>query len=115
MKGKKVAVIEGTTSIHSVNMLGARTVVVSSKEEALSRLRSKGLNKVDAFVYDMPGISVLARKNNDMKATGILFSEQNYGIAMPQGSPYRERINIALLRVLKNNYQKIYKDHFQNL
>ena len=37
-----------------------------------------------------------------VKVVGLLFEEQNYGIAIQVGSPYREEINIALLKLIES-------------
>lgn len=108
LKNKRVCVIKGTTSVDAVKEYGARIAIVSDKEEALRLIRN---HKADAFVYDLPGIATLAKNNDDMQAVGVLFDRQDYGIAMSRGSPYRKRINIAILKVLKEDYEKIYKKY----
>jgi ABC-type amino acid transport substrate-binding protein len=66
---------------------------------------SKGLaalenGEIDAFVYDKPILRYLVSREYQ----GILnvlprsFFEQNYAIALPQGSKLREPLNRALLR-----------------
>ena len=44
---------------------------------------------------------------------GEVFQKQSYGIALPNGSPYRERINRALLQLKeKGVYQDVYDSWF---
>ena len=47
-------------------------------------------------------------KSGKVKVVGLLFEEQNYGIALQVSSPYREKINIALLKLIESGaYQEI--------
>ena len=44
---------------------------------------------------------------------GLIFQEQSYGIALQVGSPLREAINIALLRLVENgSYKEIHDRWF---
>jgi polar amino acid transport system substrate-binding protein len=59
-----------------------------------------GEGKVDAFIYDAPLLRYLIKQ----KFKGVVdlvpgtFLRQDYGFAMPEGSPLREPINRVLLQ-----------------
>jgi ABC-type amino acid transport substrate-binding protein len=112
LKSHTVCVIKGTTSVGSVQALGARTILVKDELEAVELIRGR---KADAFVYDLPGVAALAKSNEDMQAVNVLFDKQDYGIAMRQGSPYREPLNIAILKVMKDDYAEIYEKYLGTL
>ncbi|APH72291.1 ABC transporter substrate-binding protein [Aquibium oceanicum] len=59
--------------------------------------------RIDVFVYDKPLLQYLAADMDDGE-TEVLsgtFGRQDYGIALPQGSPMREAVNNALLTFLE--------------
>jgi len=48
-----------------------------------------------------------------VRVVGPIFQEEDYGIALPTGSPLREQINAALLRLKSSGrYDKIYEKWF---
>ena len=54
---------------------------------------------VDALVYDAPPLLHYAngRGKDKVLVVGKIFAPQDYAIALPQGSSWRERINRAVL------------------
>ncbi len=61
-------------------------------------------NKADAVVYDMPVLQYFEtnRVRGQAKVVGGTFHTENYGIALPDNSPLRDRIDDALLRIREN-------------
>lgn len=59
---------------------------------------SKG--EIDAFVYDAPIMRYLLNKEFQgvIQVIQNTFSRQDYGIALPSGSPFREAVNQVLLQ-----------------
>ena len=57
---------------------------------------------IEAFVYDRPLLRYLVRRDTDsaLEMVPLEFGRQDYGIALPEGSPLREDLNRALLRHL---------------
>ena len=48
-----------------------------------------------------------------VKVVGLIFQEQSYGIALQFNSPYREKINVALLKLVENGiYKEIHDKWF---
>ena len=110
LRGKKVAVEEGTTSIDAMSKLGAHAVAVQSVKEGVEALRR---HEVDAVVYDLPGILYIAKNSSDVVAVPTIFDKQTYGIALQQGSPLRDKINCSLLKMQSNGeYEKLYEKYF---
>ena len=106
LEDKRVAVVEGTTAEESVQKIHAFVRPEKHIGDCYKALRE---GRVDAVVYDMPPLRELVKQDDHFAITGPLFDEQDYGFAFPQGSPLRERFNIALLKLLQSKkYKEIY-------
>jgi len=65
---------------------------------------------VDAMVYDAPLLHYMIKEKypQDLMVTEALFESQNYGIALPESSPLRERINREMLEIISSaEWEKI--------
>jgi ABC-type amino acid transport substrate-binding protein len=105
--GKQVATVEKSTAADYLAGQGIPAVKVEDVEQAYPLLES---GKADAIVYDAPVLQHHASKTGKgkVKVVGLLFQEQNYGIALQVQSPYRKKINIALLKLIESGaYQEI--------
>ena len=105
--GKQVATVEKSTAADYLAGQGIAAIKVEDVEQAYPLLES---GKVDAIVYDAPVLQHHTSKigKGKVKVVGLLFQEQNYGIALQIKSPYREKINIALLKLIESGaYQEI--------
>ncbi len=73
---------------------------LESLPEALTRLAD---NEVDAVVYDAPILRHLVTANHpdELRVLPFVLQRQDYGIALPQGSPAREAVNEALLEIIR--------------
>ncbi len=116
LEGKVVATVHSTTSVKTVEGLGAYVVEVPRPQDAFAKLLS---GEVDAVVYDAPNLLYFAENEGAGKVTvvGELFEQQYYGIAFPQGSPLREQVNRALLKLREKHrgtsaYDIIYRRWF---
>lgn len=110
LKGRSVGTIEATTSVTASKKLGAKVHIYKNMEEAIKALRA---GDVCSVIFDMPAIKYEANRNNDLRALDMSFDRQDYGIALSKGSPFRKRINIALLALEENGtYDKIYTKYF---
>jgi len=110
--GKQVATVEKSTAADYLAGQSIHAVKVANVGKAYPLLES---GKVDAIVYDAPVLQHHASKTGKgkVKVVGLLFLEQNYGIALQVKSPYREKINIALLKLIESGaYQEIYDKWF---
>jgi ABC-type amino acid transport substrate-binding protein len=105
--GKQVATVAKSTAADFLAGQGITAVKVENVDKAYPLLES---GKVDAIVYDALVLHHHASRKGKrkVKVVGLLFEEQNYGIALQVRSPYRERINIALLKLVESGvYQEI--------
>ena len=110
--GKKVATVEKSTAADYLAEQGILAVTVDDVPQAYPLLES---GKVDAIVYDAPVLQHYATRSGKgkVRVVGLLFEEQNYGIAIQVESPYREAINIALLELIENGaYEEVSKKWF---
>jgi glutamine transport system substrate-binding protein len=60
--------------------------------------------EVEAVVYDAPNLLYYANKGGQGKVSvvGKIFEPQDYGLALPQGSSLREKINLAILSLVES-------------
>lgn len=106
--GKSVTTVAGSTADAWLTKRGISHTTVTNIEEAYALLDSEN---VQAVVYDYPVLLYQAFHNLDKKYTvpGGPFSTEDYGIAFPEGSPFRESVNRTLLRLYENGvYDQIY-------
>jgi ABC-type amino acid transport substrate-binding protein len=109
---KLVAVVAGTTSQMEMASTKARLVAFDHAHEAYDALLE---GQVDAVVYDAPQLRYFAHHKGGgaVKVVGRLFAPQDYGIALPEGSLLRERINRAILALKESgDLQRIHERWF---
>lgn len=104
-----IASVSGTTTIPVLERLGAVAVGRENIEKCYELLE-RGV--VGAVVFDMPVLKYFVKKQGRGKfqLVGETFDDQYYGIALKQGSSYRERINCALLRIQEDGRHKFIYD-----
>jgi len=112
LKGRTVAAVQGTIMIPLLKELGATIVPVVKIDEAYTKLRK---SEVDAVVHDAP-VLIYYMLNEGAKwaeIAGELFDKQDYGFVLQEGSPFREKVNRALLTIRENGvYDALYKKWF---
>lgn len=93
----RTTTVAGSTSSAFLDELGVPYSSASTLEEALAALAARSL---DAVVYDAPILKYVVRERYRGRVQVLpgTFRRQDYGIALPDGSPLRERLNKALLR-----------------
>ena len=107
LRGKKVATVIGTTADEYLKKENINSIGYKTKEEAYLALNDR---EIDAMVYDAPALHYYASHEGEgkVKIVGKLFEPQDYGIALPLNSPYRQDINVALLKLKEDGtYQEI--------
>jgi len=112
LPGKRVATIERSAAAEYLERQGLASLLYENREEAYEALDD---GEVDAVVYDAPVLQhyVATAGKGRVKLAGLVFQEQNYGIALPQNSPYREPINVALLELIESGeYRTLYDKWF---
>ena len=103
--GKKIATVERSTAADYLTVQGITTVKLPQIEQAYDLLEA---GEVDAVVFDAPVLQhyALTKGKGRVKVVGLVFQEQNYGIALQVDSPLREEINIALLKIVESGIYK---------
>jgi len=102
LRGRRIAVVDGTTSLHYMKNVHANLDLFEKVKDAIDALL-KG--KVEAVVYDAPNLLYIANGEGKGKVAvvGKIFEPQNYGLAMPQNDPLREKINRAILKLIESD------------
>ncbi len=112
LPGKRVASISGSTSAEYLRQQNIQVVEFKQIEDAYQALLQ---GQADAVVYDAPVLLYYAAREGKGKvqAVGSIFRKESYGIVFPDNSPYRKRVNEALLTLKENGtYQELYKKWF---
>ena len=105
--GKKVASVEKSTAAAYLAGQGISADLLKNVDEAYGLLET---GRVDAVVYDAPVLQHYAAQKGKgkVRVVGLMFQEKSYGLALRVKSPYRDRINIALLKLMEEGvYQQI--------
>ena len=102
LRGRRVALVGGTTSYEYMKKERAYIEVFDTVEDAYDALLNE---TVDAVVYDAPNLLFYANGEGRGKVSvvGKIFEPQDYGLALPQGSPLREKFNRAILTLKEND------------
>ncbi|MBH8572384.1 transporter substrate-binding domain-containing protein [Nostocaceae cyanobacterium CENA369] len=112
LPGKLVATTAGSTAATYLKEHKISVLEVAKIEQAYDALETK---KADAVVFDAPVLLFYAANQGQGKVevVGSIFREENYGIVLPNNSPYRKPINSALLKLKENGtYQSLYDRWF---
>ena len=112
LRDRPVATVAGSTSAQAGRSFRARMREVSRIEEGFDLLAT---GDVDAVLFDAAPLMRHARQdaNRTVVVVGPLIEPQFYAIAFPQGSPLREFVNQALLKIFENGeYEAIYGHWF---
>lgn len=105
--GKRVATVEKSTAAKYLAAQGISSVRLENAAAAYEMLAA---GEADALVYDAPVLQHYAAQEGrgKFKVVGLIFQEKSYGIALPVKSPQRDRINVALLKLMESGaYQEI--------
>ena len=112
LQGKRVLTVIGSTSEAFLLDQEIHHSTVEQIAEAYEALLN---DQADAIVFDAPVLLFYAQNQGYglVKVVGSTFQEEVYGIALPTGSPLREPINLALLRLKgSGRYDAIYEKWF---
>jgi len=114
LKGKRVATKLATTSEDYLkkNVDTKELKLLPNTDNLFMELMSGG---VDAVFFDSPPLLYFAQNQGKgkVKTVGPLYQGQPYGIAFPEGSPLREKVNVALLKFMEDGtYDKLYEKWF---
>uniref|UniRef100_UPI00358F817B glutamate receptor ionotropic, kainate 2-like n=1 Tax=Myxine glutinosa TaxID=7769 RepID=UPI00358F817B len=88
---------------------------MSSREStALVSTINEGINRVlatdYAFIMESTNIEYVVQRNCNLTQIGGLLDSKGYGVGTPIGSPYRERITIAILKLQEDGRLHLMKE-----
>ncbi|MEM9386227.1 MAG: transporter substrate-binding domain-containing protein [Pseudomonadota bacterium] len=97
LQGRRVLTITGSTSATYLDDHLIRHRTRPTIEDAIAAL---AVGEADAVVYDMPILRYIAaiQAHDTVRVLPNQFAHQDYGIALPNGSPLREAMNQEILR-----------------
>lgn len=86
----------------SAQFLERRNIGFAGFGRLSESLEAMNRGKFDAVVYDRPILLYLANQatHNNTVVLPNTFERQDYAIVLPEGSPLREAVNLALLRII---------------
>lgn len=98
LPGRSVATVHGTAAVADLRAMNAHVVECASPNDAIEAVAT---GRADAVVFDAPVLAYLINSDDRcaVRLVGPTFETQDYGIALPSGSPLRKRVNIALLEL----------------
>ena len=113
LAGKRVATVAGSTAEAFLRHLPqVHLLTYPLIEDAYEALLA---GQADAIVYDFPSLSYYAEHEGRglVRLVGPVFKREPYGIAFPEGSPLRERVNRVVLELKESGlYDRIYAKWF---
>ena len=87
----------------------------TSLEEAKERVRSSpSSNEGYAFIGDANDIKFEVLTNCDLQIVGEEFSRKPYALGTPQGSPLKDQLNDAVLKLLNQRKLETFKEKWWN-
>ena len=101
LDGRVIGTIGGSTSAEFLETRNIDYVVYTELQQLLLAFETDTL---DAVVFDGPILAyyIQNRGVRNVRLLERVFKQENYGIALPTGSPLREEINRSLLRLREN-------------
>lgn len=114
LTGKRIATIEGSTS---AAFLSARNLAFDGHPDLSEMLAAFESGIAEAVVFDAPILAFyVLNSGGRAQLAGPVVQRENYGIALPSGSPLAEQINQGLLRLRETGeYDRIYANWFGRL
>jgi polar amino acid transport system substrate-binding protein len=112
LPGKRVATVDGTTAAAFLTQVRIPYRAAATIDEAYTLMDD---GEIDAIVYDAPVLLYYAAGEGQgrVRLAGEVFRREDYGIALPSGSPYREAVNRALIEVRESGeYDALYRAWF---
>ncbi len=105
LRGKKIAVVEGTTSLRWGKLYEINPVLTKNLDEGINILKQ---GKAEGIIFDAVPLRHYLKNNkqNKLKLASFPLAIQTYGFVLPMGSPLRNPINIELLGMERNGETK---------
>ena len=112
LSGSKVVTVAGSSAAAYLRAHAVAFTEVPTIDDAYPRLDS---GRADAVVFDAPVLQHRAKVTGSSTEilVGGVFARENYGIAVPSGSPLRKKINTTLLDLTADGtYDQLYARYF---
>lgn len=99
----RVGAITGTSTEDALVELRIRYRKFATPEQGLNALRR---HSIDALVYDRPLLAwiIQRRSASSVELIDTTFATQNYAFVLPNNSPLRKAMNIAILEAIKSEW-----------
>ena len=96
LRGKKIAVVEGTTSLRWGKLYEINPVLTKDLDEGIKKLKQ---GEVEGIIFDAAPLRHYLKENKQskLKLANFPLAIQTYGFVLPMGSPLRNPLNIELL------------------
>ena len=114
LAGTRVLTVAGSSSQDYLRQHAIAYTSVATINDAYPRLDA---GQADAIVFDAPVLQnrITVTHNSDEILAGEVFARENYGIAVPTGSPLRKKINTTLLDLIEDGtYEDLYSRYFSD-
>jgi polar amino acid transport system substrate-binding protein len=114
LQNKKIATVANTyaAEVISNENIGSKVYKSEKIEDAIALLKD---GTVSAVIFDAPPLLCFARQNTGFAVSDFSIRLQDYGYALPTNSPWRDKINQAILELQESgDYQRIYDKWFGN-
>lgn len=116
LEDKIIATKEGTTSAKFAGEIVHKELKLFPDIDQAYAAVVQG--SADAVIYDAPAVLyyVNTQGQGKVKSVGPRYQRQTYGIAFPQGSALREKVNVRLLKLIEEGrYDIISRRWFGNI
>jgi polar amino acid transport system substrate-binding protein len=107
LRKHRVVTVAGSSSERFLNKNDIKFTTQKNADDCIAMLRR---NKSDAVLFDAPVLKYIANRqgNGLIQILPLTFDKHYYGIALPQNSPLRKRINQAILDAMQTaDWQEI--------
>ncbi|MBX9710326.1 MAG: transporter substrate-binding domain-containing protein [Xanthobacteraceae bacterium] len=103
LQSVRVGAVLGSSTQDALAQLKVTYQTFDTPLAGLEALRAK---KIDAFVYDKPLVAwiVQQRFSSSIEVLDTTFEPQNYAMAVPNGSPLRASLNVAILDAMQSDW-----------
>ena len=105
----KVVAVTGSTAADRLDVLGIKHSSAPNLEAALQQFKE---GKVKAVVHDDAMLSYAAKSLSDVSVWPVDNTTEDYAIALPQGSPLTEKVNMGVLRIVTSPEWKTIRSQY---
>lgn len=105
LRSVRVGSVTGTAADETLKKMRIKHRGYPTALEGLDAIRS---GKIDAFVFDKPLLAWLIRQNysSSLDMLDVTFDPQSYALVLPNGSPLRKPVTVALLGMTQSEWWK---------